>query len=127
MVFYHFTACHGMNVECVECWEDGCIEESWDQQTPEHRLCREKYRVTKQLCVNMPFYFNAGVEIHISHPCIPPSGYQHHCVGMTARCMKYEYNFYTLTTPPPPLFQLISLECFLLVRVVTCHVTNCHD
>ena len=84
--------------------EDGHQGISQHQQAPKHRLYNrgEKYLVTKLLCVNIQVLFQSWCveNNHISHPCIPPPGYQHHCVDMTARCMKYEYNFYSFSPPP---------------------------
>ena len=125
MVFYHFTACQGTNVE----WKMALHRGILGSTSLKTQIVQGKGKVScykTALCKHGRFISKLVLKIIFHTHVFPPPSYQHHCVDMTARCMKYEYNFYTLSPPTSPLSQLISLECFPLVRVVTCHVTNCH-
>ena len=75
-------------------------------------------RYKTALCKHERFIPKLVLKIIFHTHVIPPPRYQHHCVDVTARCMKYEYNFYTHIHRLP----LISLECFPLVK--SCDVSR---
>ena len=119
MVFYHFIACQGTNVEWKMALHKGILgSTSIKTQIGKGKVSRYK----TALCKHGRFISKLVLKIIFHTHVFPPPSYQHHCVDMTARCMKYEYNFYTLSPPTSPLSQLISLECFPLVQ--SCDVSR---